>query len=249
MWARIFIFSFILLPLSAKIVSLDLCADQWVLRLAHKKDIHAVSYLAHDPELSYEAAAAANVPTHKGAPEDFLNPAIKTIIGYEPISPLIKKICQKKGITLISLSYPRSLSELKKQITQLARFFHQKDIEKEWIQQLTFSPLLLGRTAAFYGAHGLCPGTQTLLNDVLQASGYTNLYRSKKGWTYNPLESLLVPSLSALFFTDPPSSHPLWQWMQNKNVILKTIPYRLTLCPYPPAILDLVKLLKESSHA
>ena len=248
MWARIFIFSFLTLPLSAKIISLDLGADQWVLGLAKKEDIYAVSYLAKDADMSYQASSAEGLPTHTGTPEEFLDPAIKTMIGYEPISPLIKKLCQKKGITLIALSYPHSFQQLKEQITDLCRFFDQRELGNKWIQKLSFSSGHPHRIAAFYGAQGLSPGNNTLLNEVLQVAGYKNLYAHKNGWTYNNSESLLASSLSAIFFTDPTPSHQIWQWMRKKKVTLKTAPYRLTLCPYPPALFELIEFLKEAQH-
>lgn len=250
MWAHIFIFSFLNWPLWAGIVSLDLCADQWLLGLAKKEEIHSISYLAKDPELSYLASQATSVPTHSGTAESLLNPAIKTMIGYEPISPVVKKLCQKKGIHLIALSYPHSFQELKKQILFLSQFFHQPRRGNKWIQQLNHLCYAhsLGK-AAFYGAHGLSPGNNTLLSEVLTAAGYENLYRDKEGWTYNSLESLLSAPVAAVFFSDPPIPHPLWNLLEKKNITLKKIPYRLTLCPYPPAIFDLIHFLKEASHA
>lgn len=249
MWARIFIFSMVAYPLWASVVSLDLGADQWVLGLGLREKIHSVSYLARNSDLSYLAAEAQGLSTHSGALEDFLDPAIKTIIGYEPISLPLKKLCQKRRIHLIELSYPRSFEELKKQILLLTRLFHQEPRGKEWIRELgTLKKISARGTATFYGAQGLAPGNHTLLNDVLNAAGYDNLYAHKEGWTYNSVESLLSTPLSVLFFLDPPPASSLWGHLRKK-IRTKEILHRLTLCSYPPAVLELIDQLKKGPHA
>jgi iron complex transport system substrate-binding protein len=249
MWARIFIFSVFASPLWASVVSLDLGADQWVVGLVPRAQIHSVSYLARNPDLSCLAAEAQGLSTHSGALEDFLDPAIKIIIGYEPISIPLKKLCQKRKIHLIELSYPRSFEELKKQILLLTGLFHQEPRGKEWIRELgAFKKASSRGTATFYGAHGLGPGNHTLLNDVLNAAGYDNLYSHKKGWTYNSAESLLTTPLSVLFFLDPPPATSLWTHLKKK-IRTTEIPSRLTLCPYPPAVLELIDQLKKGPHA
>ena len=237
-------------PLSASILSLDLCADQWLLGMASPEEIHSVSYVGQDPELSYLASRTSSVPTHRGTAEDLMNPALKMVIGYEPISPVIKKLCQKKKIRLIALSYPHSFQELEKQILFLSHVFHSVQGEK-WIQRLKKNSPCTSCTqkAAFYEAQGLSPGNHTLLNEVLLAAGYENLYGTKEGWTYNSLESLLSTPLSAVFFSDTPRPHPLWDHLKKKKITLQKIPYRLTLCPYPPAVFELIRLLRETSHA
>lgn len=249
MWARIFIFSVLIGPLWASIVSLDLCADQWVLGLTHREEIHSISYLAQDKELSYLAAQAQGLPTHSGTLENFLDPSIKIIIGYEPISIPVKKLCRKRGILLIELSYPQSFDELKKQILLLTRLFHKEPQGEKWIRQLaSFKKDPSRGTAVFYGTQGLSPGNHTLFNDILNAAGYDNLYEYKKGWTYNPVESLLSAALSALFFLDPPPATSLWAHLKKK-IRTQEISHRLTLCPYPPAVFDLIDRLKKDPHA
>lgn len=251
MWVSILIANLMIWPLYAGIVSLDLCADQWLLGFSKREDIHSISYLAKDSELSYLSHQARFLRTHSGAAEGLLlDSSINTAIGYEPISPTIKKLCRKRGIKLISLSYPQSFQELKNQIKFLSRSFHQIPLGNKWIKQLTSPSCPSSHKAVFYGAHGFCPGNYTLLNEVLQSAGYENIYNNKKGWTHNSLESfLLSSSLSAVFFSDPLPSSSLWRWLEKKQIILKKVPYRLTLCPYPPAILELRDFLKWTLHA
>ena len=248
MWARIFVFSFLFSSLSAKIVSLDLCADQWVLGLVEKKEIYAVSCLAKEADLSYLAQKAENIKTHAGSPEEFLDPSIRTIIGYEPISPLLKKVLKKRKVTLILLKHPDSFQKLKTQTMLLTKIFKKESLGEKWIHRLSKKHPLPKKNAAFYGTQGLCPGGETLFSDILKTAGYQNIYRHKKGWTYNSLESLLLVPLSILFLSAPPDAHPLWDYLKKKTV-LKVLPRRLTLCSYPPAIFDLIQVLGDSHHA
>ena len=88
--------------------------------------------MAKNPELSYLAQKAENVKTHKGSPEEFLSPKIKIAIGYEPISPLLKKLFKKRRVKLIALTHPESISTLQKQILFLTTFFRKKSLGIQW---------------------------------------------------------------------------------------------------------------------
>ena len=62
-------------PLGAKpahIVSLNLCGDQYVVRLAERARIASLSPLAVDPELSAVAGEAAGLPRKRGRAEDVI---------------------------------------------------------------------------------------------------------------------------------------------------------------------------------
>ncbi|MFN7662361.1 MAG: hypothetical protein ACK5PQ_01355 [Alphaproteobacteria bacterium] len=246
MWACTFIFSIFFLPLAASILSLDLGADQWVVDLADHDDIYAVSHLAKDPQLSFVSSQAQSLRTHKGSPEILFHPSLKMVIGYAPISPLIEKICKDRKIKLVTLSYPQSLQELEQQVHLFSRLFPCSRKPETWLQDLKLSQKTPRATAVFWGRAGLCPGGSTLLNDLLKTTPYENLYEKKKGWTYNSLESLIQPSLVAVFFLDPAAPHPLWSLLEKKGIRLQILPHKLTLSPYPPALIELIKMINTS---
>ena len=53
-----------------RIASLNLCADELVLRLAAPGTVKSVTWLARDPGLSNVAALAQTVPVNRGVAED-----------------------------------------------------------------------------------------------------------------------------------------------------------------------------------
>ena len=53
-----------------RIVSLNLCADELVLRLAAPGTVKSVTWLARDPALSNVSALAQDVPVNRGLAED-----------------------------------------------------------------------------------------------------------------------------------------------------------------------------------
>src|ERR1700732_350866 len=54
------------------IVSLNLCADELVLRLADRDNIASVTWLSRDPDNSNVAALAAQVPVNHGLAEEVI---------------------------------------------------------------------------------------------------------------------------------------------------------------------------------
>src|SRR5258708_1788850 len=60
----------------ARIVSLNMCADELVLRLAERQNVASVTWLSRDAENSNVAEAAAHVPVNHGLAEEVipLNP-------------------------------------------------------------------------------------------------------------------------------------------------------------------------------
>jgi iron complex transport system substrate-binding protein len=245
MWARVFIFS-CLLQAHASIVSLDLCADQWVLELVPRTDIFAVTYLAQDPDISFLASRAVGLKTHRVHAEELLDPAIKTAIAMDSLDPFLRNILTKRGIKIIVLKSPKTLEEMRTQRHFLIKELGLKDPHVKEIKGYCQGP-----TAVFYGAAGLSPGAQTLLDEALRKAGFKNGFQTFKGWKYVDWEKILNANPSLLFLLeDCPQnkSHPFWKhFMKNKKMIL--LPKRLTLCACSSATNELIETMKKAHDA
>ncbi len=245
MWARVFIFS-CLLQAHASIVSLDLCADQWVLELVPRTDIFAVTYLAQDPDISFFASRTRGLKTHRAHAEELLDPAIKTAIAMDSLDPFIKNILTKRGVKIIVLKPPQTLQEVQEQRQFLIKELGLKDHHVKEIKGCCQGP-----TAVFYGAAGLSPGTQTLLDEALRKAGFKNGLQTFKGWKYIDWEKIVATNPSFLFLLeDCPQNrdHPFWKhFMRDKKMIL--LPKRLTLCACSSATNELIETMKKAHHA
>ena len=249
MWGRVFIFSWFL-QVQASIISLDLCADQWVLELVPRTNIFAVTYLAQDPEISFFSSRTAGLKTHRVHAEELLDPAIKTAIATDSLDPFVKNILTKRGIKIIVLKSPKTLEEVKVQRHFLIKELGLKDHFPEEAKNRRQETVLL-ESAICYGAAGLSPGAQTLLDKALVKAGFENGFKTFNGWRYVDWEKILDANPSLLFLLeDRPQNkgHPFWKhFMKNKKMIL--LPKRLTLCACSSATNELIETMKKAHDA
>ena len=225
---------------SAKVASLDLGADQWVLGLCDKKDIFAVTYLASSKDLSYLSERAKGVRTHKGHIETFLSGDVKIVVAYRPISPFYLKVFKRKGIQTILLDAPKSLSDLKKQTSYVAKKLGAEEKSASLIKQINRIYGKENESALFYGSHGLCPGTKTFMSDLLENLGFQP--PRFKGWRYLSKECILKLNPKYIFFLGPIPSGPFWKALNRKTCFQK-VPSRLTLTTYPEAVSELAEII------
>ena len=84
-----------------RVVSLNLCADQYVVRLAERSHIASLSPLAVDPELSAVASEAADLPRNRGRAEDVILLGPDLVIAGETTDAATLGLLRRLGIPLI----------------------------------------------------------------------------------------------------------------------------------------------------
>lgn len=248
MWARKFIISFIVFIAGStygRVLSLDLAADQWVLGLCAKENIHAVSYLAQMPQFSFLHQKAQNIPTHRGNIEDFLDPNITLIIGYRPISPLHEKLFKKTRARVILLEAPTSIQALKEQIEYLTRVFNQPQKRTAWLQKIKCIQKKKRSKILLFTGHRHAPGQKTLFGELLTKMGYE--MPPYLGWQYLSLEKILVYGPQYIFYTEPQPNTPFWKTMAKKTHFHQ-IQQSTTLTPYPDALFALMTQIEKATQ-
>ncbi len=246
MWARVFIFS-LFLQAQASIISLDLCADQWVLELVPPRDIFAVTYLAQDPDISFFSEKAIGLKVHKGEIEELLDPAIKSAVAMDNLDPFIKNILEKRGVRIIVLKSPQTLEEVNEQRQFLIKELGLKEKDSNPFP----SPPLSRKRAVCYGASGLSPGGKTLLGQALTKAGFENGFKNFKGWKYIDWEKILEADPAVVFLLEGPSKnrhHPFWKrFMKNRREV--ELPKKVTLCACYSTVNELIETMKKTHHA
>ena len=114
-------------PKPARIVSLNMCTDELVLRLAERQNIASVTWLSRDAENSNVAEAAAHVPVNHGLAEEVipLNPDL--VVAGAFTSRTAVALLKRAGVRVSELGVPRSLGEAKQQIRDVADLLGERD--------------------------------------------------------------------------------------------------------------------------
>jgi iron complex transport system substrate-binding protein len=103
-----------------RIVSLNLCADQLLLRLADRDQIASLSPFAHDARQSFLVEEARALPTNGGSGEQILMQSVDLVIAGRFDSKPKLQLLADKGVPTLLLDAWRDLDHGRAQIRMLA---------------------------------------------------------------------------------------------------------------------------------
>ena len=253
-----------------RVVSLNLCADAYLMAFAKPEQILGLTQQSSDPTLSAFVVEASNFPVSGGRMANILEqqPDIIIINNYSP--PPNKALMDRLGIKIVKLDAANSYQSARTEILQLGKAIHRLEAAKAYLAQLdkeledarhtklTYMPSIIN-----YQRRGIVVGETHILDDIIQLAGAQNLGRDT-GRTIGPmsLENLMrlqpdyVLSISendeqTLKAQDRGSEiliHPALQKMFSAERHIY-IPQNLTVCAgatTPKAVAHLIETLQSS---
>lgn len=253
-----------------RVVSLNLCADAYLMAFAKPEQILGLTQQSSDPTLSAFVEEASNFPVSGGRMSNIIeqHPDIIIINNYSP--PPNKALMDRLGIKIVKLDAANSYQTARTEILQLGKAIHRLEAAKAYLAQLdkeledarhtelTYMPSIIN-----YQRRGIVVGETHILDDIIQLAGAQNLGRDT-GRTIGPmsLENLIrlqpdyVLSISendeqTLKSQDRGSeilSHPALQKMFSAERHIY-IPQNLTVCAgatTPKAVAHLIETLQSS---
>lgn len=164
-----------------RIVSLNLCADQYLLALADPGQIAALTQFARDPDMSAGADAARAIRTSRGSAEEVIALAPDLVIA-SPGGRRRGTLAALAGQHYPTLELPsaESYPEIVAQIRTVAAAVGHADRGEALIRGMDAALAGLKRTghgqvAAYYQRRGYLTGTGTLIDDLMTRVGLVNL--------------------------------------------------------------------------
>lgn len=231
-----------------RVVSIHLCTDQLLLRLADRSQILAVTHLATDKGQSYMADHAKGVPITNGLAEQVISLKPDLVLAGAFSARATVRILRRIGIRVVDLPEPTNFDGIRGLIRKTARALGQQmrgenliaDMDRRLasVPQTEQSARLL---AANYQPNGYTNGPGTLEHSILTAAGLQNL-SEKLGFRATgqiTLETLIGAAPDILLFNavagDGPSlgqsltRHPAFRHIA-KNARMLFPPRRLWAC-------------------
>jgi iron complex transport system substrate-binding protein len=110
-----------------RIVSLNLCTDELVLRIAEPQNIASVTWLSRDPDNSNVADLAARIPVNHGLAEEIilLNPDLVVAGAYTTRTAVA--LLRRVGIPLAEIGVPNNLDDVRGQIRDVTALVGERD--------------------------------------------------------------------------------------------------------------------------
>jgi iron complex transport system substrate-binding protein len=252
-----------------RIVSLNLCADQYLIALADPGQIVGLSQFAQDPSLSYYAARAHAFPTASRSAERILLLRPDLVVGapFRQREALVS--LKERGVRMLDVPKEDDLPGIEKTITTIAEAVGHPERGQALIASIRARVARIssqpgrGRVAAYYQRQGFLTGTGTLVDDMMGRLGLVNLARRLK---LPPLSRLsleqmalarpdfLVMESATARVSDQGTEmlhHPLLDRVVSPSHRLY-IPQALTVCggpSYPQALEILAERLRAADRS
>lgn len=225
-----------------RVVSLNLCADALVLRLADRADVRSVTWLARDPENSVVAAEAASMPVNHGLAEEVaaLKPDLVVVGAFTTRSTVA--LLRRLGMPILELDVPESMDGIRTQIRQVAAALGQAERGERMIAAMDerlaairspASPPL----AVVLRPNGFTAGRGSLVDEIMRRAGVRNLAAEQGLENYGeiPLESVALAGVRLLILNQPENGAPSLGEAILDHPILAALP-DLRLVRVPPRL-------------
>ncbi len=177
-----------------RVVSLDYCADQFVLRFVPQEHIAAVSPDARK-YFSYMRESHKSIPSVRSTAEDVLALAPTRVVRSYGGGPAATAFFKRANIDVVQLAYPSTIDDVKKNILQVATELGQREegvhVVKEFDRRLAKLQSRADLPTALYTTPGgVTTGPGSLVHQLMVAAGLDN-FEKRAGWRDIPLERLV----------------------------------------------------------
>ncbi len=212
-------------PAPARIVSLDYCADQFVLKLVDRDRILAVSPGASQG-FSYMRDAAAGLATVRPVAEDVLVLKPDVVVRTYGGGPGAAALFARAGVRVVQVDWASDLGDVLANVERVAdelgvprRGAELAADMKARLAAITGSSG--GPRALYVTPAGVTAGPGTLIHEMLTAAGLTN-FQDAAGWHPIPLEHLAYdqPDLVAAGFFDT-MTHRIGAWSSTRHPVAR----------------------------
>ena len=244
-----------------RIVSLDYCADQYVLKFADREDILALSPDARK-RFSYMRAEAAGIPTVRPRAADVLalqpDMVVRTYGGGHDIADFM----QEPGVPVVQIGFPQSITEVRGEVLRVGTELGKPDEAVALVAEMERRLKVLAdrpgppREVLYMTPAGVTAGEGTLVHELFVAAGLRN-FQDRPGWNPLPLERLAYerPDLIAAAFFESKTNH-VDNWSAARHPVARAQLLELPVVPLEGAwtscggwfLIDAVEALAEGKE-
>lgn len=225
-----------------RVVSLDQCADQFVLALSPRAAIAGLSYRAGDGD-SYLSALAAGLPRRRATLESVLAAEPEVAIRYWGGDAQLLRRLQAHGVRVVTLSEARDFDGVRANVRLAGAALGDPAGGERLIAAMdrTLREAALapgGPRVAYLTPGGATAGPGTLIDAVLTAAGLKNV-ESRPGYRLLSLERLALqpPQALVLGFFDDFATGRTW-WSPARNSVMRAAAERRALASLPGSVLS-----------
>ncbi|MGA7487285.1 MAG: ABC transporter substrate-binding protein [Xanthobacteraceae bacterium] len=250
-----------------RIVSLNMCVDELLLRLADPRNVASVTWLSRDPRNSNVADLAQTIPVNHGLAEEIipLQPDL-VIAGIYTARPAVAML-KRTGTPLAEVGVPKNLAEVRQQIRDIAALIGEREKGESVVAAMDASLAELPAAssssrlrAIVLNPNGATVGNGTLVDEIMTRAGLTNVAAELAIDNYGqiPLETVVANGVDILILSasrdGPPAlateilRHPVLSALSERTRVV-VMPARLWNCGGPAVVEAIGRLMRVAADA
>ncbi len=256
-----------------RIVSINVCTDELLLRLAPASRIASVTWLSRDREGSNVADLAARMPINYGLAEEVIPLAPDLVVtGIATIRAAVA-LLNRAGVPVVEFGIANNFTDFRAQARKMAALLGDIGRGEQLIRDIDHRLDAIGLepgavntidrpTALVFNPNGFTDGSGTLVDEIMTRAGLDNLASHPDFANYDrvPLEVLAERAPDVLVVGEsrdgPPAlatellKHPVIARLQPHTHIV-VLPSRLWTCPGPASVdaIDILKAVADKVRA
>jgi iron complex transport system substrate-binding protein len=252
-------------PKPTRIVSVNLCTDELVLRLADRKNIASVTWLATTSSDSNVADLATQVPVNHGLAEEIIPLDPDLVVAGLYTARAAVALLKRTGIPVLDLDVPRNLSEIRAQYRQVGQVLGEEERAEHVIAEMDnrlaaipVSPASARPRAMVLNANGYTIGKGSLTDEIITHAGMENLSATLgiDNYVQISLETVVTNAVDVLILTSHRDGPPAMATEILRHPVLAKIPHRTRIAVVPtrmwtcagPGNIDAIALLNNVAN-
>jgi len=204
-----------------RIVSLDYCADQYVLEFLDRDRILAVSPNA-EKDFSYRRDAAKGLRTVRPIAEDVILLKPDLVVRSYGGGPDAAHFFERAGIPVLDVGWASDLPGVLANVQRIADGLGEHDRGAALVAETQarldhLAKRSSGKSALYMTPAGVTSGPGSLVHEMIVAAGLEN-FQQQPGWRSLPLERLAYEApevIAAAFFSDRTNHPDAWSPMNH----------------------------------
>lgn len=248
----------------ARVVSMNLCTDELLVRLADRSQIASVTWLSAVSAGSNVADEVAGVPVNRGLAEEAVAMRPDLVLAGRYTTRAAVSVLKRIGLRVDDADAPRTLDAARAQIQLVAEAVGHPDRGKGVIAELDrrlsrpVSPREPRLRAAVLRPNGFTAGPGTLVDELMRRAGLVNVTAELQLDNYGqlPLETIVMSGVDLLVIdgerAGPPAiateilKHPILAKLGDRVRVLR-VPPKLWTC-VGPAMADAYDMLVDAAE-
>jgi iron complex transport system substrate-binding protein len=248
-----------------RIVSMNMCTDNLVLRLASLDNIKSVTWLSRDPRNSGVADLAMRVGVNHGLAEEIVPLDPDLILAGVFSTRTAVSLIKRTPLRLVEFGIPKTFAEVREQIAAIADLVGEPQKGAAMIRMMDQRLADIGPAsgvrprAIVLNPNGATVGRGSLVGEIMELAGLRNVAAELDIESYGlvPLENVVLNDVDILIVSasrDGPSSlateilnHPVLGRLGNRVKIV-SVPSRYWGCGGPEAV-EAVAFLRNAAVA